>query len=100
MPNLERRIGKLESATPPSDEEVPVFIVSFQPWCRVGLHQLPLGYLRGYQGYPREPGESEEELTARATVAALKERAPRSGVSLVEDRDRVACTECSGSARL
>lgn len=99
MPSLERRIRKLEGAAPLTDEEVPVFIVSFAPWCSVGLHPLPRGYLRGYKGYPREPGESEKELTARATAAALEDRAPGCGVSLVEDRERVECTECSGSAR-
>jgi hypothetical protein len=84
---------------PLRDEEVPVFFVISRPWCSVGLHSLPPGYLRGCGGYPREPGETEEELKARSIAAALKERPPRSGcVILGEDREPVACTKCSGSA--
>ena len=48
MSRLESRVSKLEAAAPLSDGEVRVFIIRGHPWCSVGLHSPPLGYLRGY----------------------------------------------------
>ena len=98
MSRLESRIQCLEAASPPDDEEFPIFVVQFKPWCSVGRHPLPYGYLRGYHGLTqRKPGESEEDLYARALAIAKEKRGPRCGIALTEDRESVACTQCSGS---
>lgn len=76
-------------------------VVQYAPWCSVGCHSLPLGYLRGYSGsgYAQcKPGESEEELYTRALAIAKERRGPRCGIVLVEDRESVPCTQCSMSA--
>ena len=93
--NLETRIERLEAVSLIEEEDFPEFIVAFEPWCSVGRHPLPHGYLRGYQGCAeRKPGESEEELTARARAIAEEQRGPRCGILLVEDRECMKCVAC------
>ena len=102
MAQLERRIEKLEAVST-GDEEYPVHIVSCKPWCPGNRndpssvpHSLPYGDLRGYSGSchaQRLPGESEEELKERALEIARKQRRPRCGIVLVEDREMVKCAE-------
>jgi len=78
----------------PSNDKFPVIVVVFHPWCLAGLHDVPSGYLRGYQGLAqRKPGESEEDLHERALAVAMASRGPGCGILLVEDREKVKCTE-------
>jgi hypothetical protein len=92
MPNIERRVERLEAASP-SDDEVAVITVQMKPWCLQGRHPLPYGHLRGYGDIRREKGESEEQLYDRAVASAMQQRGPGCGIVLVEDRENVKCAE-------
>lgn len=92
MATLERRIQALEAADSRTADTLPPIVIRFIP-AKDG-RPAPLGELLGFQtqgGYvKRKPHETEEALLERALEIAEQSRAPRSCVSVIEDRADVA----------